>query len=67
MPFRPPLVPHETFVADPIDMPVRKPGDAGPSVVAHADMLSTEAWGISLKAVTADGETLTAEVSAAGE
>lgn len=67
MPFRPPLVPHETFVADPIDMPVRKPGDAGPSVVAQAEVLSTEAWGISLKAVTADGETLTAEISAAGE
>ena len=30
MPYRPPLVPHETFVADPVDLPVRPPGRAGP-------------------------------------
>ena len=23
MPYRPPLVPHETFVADPVELPVR--------------------------------------------
>ena len=29
MPYRPPLVPHETFVADPPDLPVRAPGEPG--------------------------------------
>lgn len=67
MPYRPPLVPHETFVADPIELPVRRPGDAGPSALARAEVLSTEAWGVTLKAVTTDGETLAGEVSAAGE
>ncbi len=27
MPYRPPLVPYETFVADPPDLPVRTPGE----------------------------------------
>ena len=29
MPYRPPLVPHETFVADPPDLPVRPPANMG--------------------------------------
>ena len=29
MPYRPPLVPHETFVADPPELPVRPPGEDG--------------------------------------
>ena len=54
-------------MADPIELPVRRPGDAGPSALARAEVLSTEAWGVTLKAVTTDGETLVGEVSAAGE
>lgn len=67
MPYRPPLVPHETFVADPIDLPIRAPGDTGLSALARAEVLSTDPWGVTLKAVTTDGRTLAAEVSAAGE
>src|ERR687898_855668 len=61
MPYRPPLVTHETFVADPIELPVRKAGDPGPSGLARAEVLSAESWGVTLKAVTADGQTLAAE------
>jgi hypothetical protein len=30
MPYRPALVAYETFVADPVDLRVRKPDEAGP-------------------------------------
>lgn len=67
MPYRPPLVPHETFVADPVELPVREPGDAGLSCLARAEVLSADPSGVTLKCVTTDGETLAAEVSAAGD
>jgi alpha-D-xyloside xylohydrolase len=60
-------VAHEAFVADPVDLPVRDPGDAGLSTLARAEVLSTEPWGVTLKAITTDGETLAAEISAAGD
>ncbi|MFV2011574.1 MULTISPECIES: TIM-barrel domain-containing protein [unclassified Micromonospora] len=67
MPYRPPLVPHETFVADPPDLPVRAPGEEGLSALVRAELLGTDAAGITCKGSTADGETLTVAVSAAGE
>jgi alpha-D-xyloside xylohydrolase len=67
MPYRPPLVPHETFVADPIDLPVRPPGTRGLSAVTRAELLAADPHGISVKAATADGQVLIAEIRAAGE
>ncbi|GAA0950638.1 alpha-xylosidase [Virgisporangium aurantiacum] len=67
MPYRPPLVPFETFVADPPDLPVRGPGDAGPSVLTRAEVLGTDAGGATFKGTTSDGSSLIAQVSAAGE
>jgi alpha-D-xyloside xylohydrolase len=67
MPNRPPLVPHETFVADPVDLPVRQPGEQGLSAVARADLIAADAGRIALKSTTVDGVTLLIEVSTAGE
>src|SRR5690349_6236663 len=67
MPYRPPLVPHETFVADPVDLPVRPPGQQGLSAVARAEVLSVDTVAASFKATTVDGQTLIAEVEVAGE
>lgn len=67
MPYRPPLVPHETFVADPVDLPVRPPGQHGLSALARAEVLAVEANSVALKGTTTDGVTLAAEVCAAGE
>ena len=39
MPYRPPLVPFETFVADPPDLPVRGPGEQGLSALTRAEVL----------------------------
>jgi alpha-D-xyloside xylohydrolase len=67
MPYRPPLVPYETFVADPVDLPVRGPGDEGLSALTRADVLTTDTAAVALKGVTADGVTLVAEVGAVAE
>jgi alpha-D-xyloside xylohydrolase len=67
MPYRPPLVPHETFVADPVDLPVRPPGALGLSAVSRAELLAADAHGLCVKAATADGQVLLAEIRAAGE
>ncbi|GIH10980.1 alpha-xylosidase [Rhizocola hellebori] len=67
MPFRPPLVTHEYFVADPPELPRRSHGEAGPEVLAHAELTSADPNGISLKALTAAGAVLYAQVTAAGE
>lgn len=67
MPFRPPLVTHEYFVADPPELPRRSLGEAGPEMVKRAELTSTEPNGISLKALTASGAVLYAQVTAAGE
>ena len=37
MPYRPPLVAHEYFVADPPELPVRPPGEEGLSALARAE------------------------------
>jgi alpha-D-xyloside xylohydrolase len=67
MPYRPPLVPYEVFVADPVDLPVRRPGDSGPSGLARAEVVSSDTRGVSLKAATTDGQVLAAELCVAGE
>jgi alpha-D-xyloside xylohydrolase len=67
MPYRPPLVPHEVFVADPVDLPVRRPGDPGPSGLSRAEVVGWDARGVSLKGTTNDGQVLTVELSVAGE
>jgi alpha-D-xyloside xylohydrolase len=67
MPYRPPLVPHETFVADPPDLPVRAPGEQGLSALVRAELLTTDASGAAFKAETTDGESLSVAIAAAGE
>lgn len=65
--YRPPLVPHETFVADPPELPVRAPGEQGLSAIARAEVLAADGGELSLKAESSAGETLFARVAAAGE
>ncbi|SCG54549.1 TIM-barrel domain-containing protein [Micromonospora halophytica] len=67
MPYRPPLVPYETFVADPPDLPVRAPGEHGTAVVTRAEVGGTDPHGVTLTAVTSAGDTLVARVEAAGD
>lgn len=67
MPYRPPLVPHETFVADPLDLPVRPPGQQGLAAITRAELVTVDGGTVTLKAQTTDGESLMAEVSVAGE
>ena len=67
MPFRPPLVAHEYFSADPPELPRRQRGEPGPQEITHAEITALEANGAGLKAHTAVGDLLTAQVTAAGE
>jgi alpha-D-xyloside xylohydrolase len=68
MPYRPPLVPYEIFVADPPDLPVRGPGEPGGlSALARAEVLASDPHGVTFKGTTSDGGTLAVQVSAAGE
>jgi alpha-D-xyloside xylohydrolase len=67
MPFRPPLVPFETFVADPPELPVRRPGEQGLAALTRAELLATDEAGVSLKGQTTVGGSLLVQVSIAGE
>ncbi|WP_027345842.1 TIM-barrel domain-containing protein [Hamadaea tsunoensis] len=67
MPYRPPLVAHEYFSADPPELPRRAHGEPGPQPITHAELMATEPSGVSLKAHAAGGDVLTAQVTAAGE
>lgn len=67
MPYRPPLVPYETFVADPPELPVRRPGEQGLSALTRAELLATDEHGVNLKGQTGLGETLLVQVAVAGE
>ena len=67
MPYRPPLVAHEYFVADPPELPVRERGEGGLSALASAELLAADGAGVLLKAVTTAQETLVVQVGAAGE
>src|SRR5687767_7439041 len=67
MPFRPPLVAHEYFSADPPELPRRRHGEPGPQEITHAEITALEGNGAGLKAHTAVGDLLTAQITAAGE
>ncbi|WP_329090288.1 TIM-barrel domain-containing protein [Streptosporangium sp. NBC_01469] len=67
MPYRPPLVAHEYFVADPPELPVRAHGEEGLSALISAEPVASNAAGVILKAVTSAEETLLVQVGVAGE
>ena len=67
MPYRPPLVAHEYFSADPPELPRLRRGDTGPAAVTRAEITSIEPDGVSFKALTAADEVLFARVAAAGD
>jgi alpha-D-xyloside xylohydrolase len=67
MPYRPPLVAPENFVADPPELPVRWPGDDGLAILDRAEVVRTDAEGATLRAAASGGETLTVRVAVAGE
>lgn len=67
MPYRPPLVAHEIFVADPPELPTRSRGEQGLSSLIRADVVDTDPQGVTLKATASSGEPLVVRVGAAGE
>ncbi|MFG1750718.1 TIM-barrel domain-containing protein [Streptosporangium sandarakinum] len=67
MPYRPPLIAHEYFVADPPELPVRVRGEAGPATLTAAEAVASGGASVTLKAATSTGETLVAQVGVAGE
>lgn len=67
MPYRPPLVAHEYFVADPPELPVRVRGEGGLSALTAAELVAADGAEVLLKAVTSAEETLIVQVGAAGE
>ena len=67
MPYRPPLVAHEYFVADPPELVRRARGEAGAHLVGRAEITSVDRGEVSLKALTTAGSVLHAQVAAAGE
>ncbi|SEG99497.1 alpha-D-xyloside xylohydrolase [Nonomuraea solani] len=67
MPYRPPLVAHEYFVADPPELPVRAPGEEGLSALTAAELVAADGAEVMLKAVTSAEETLVVQIGVAGE
>ncbi|WP_214412454.1 alpha-xylosidase [Sphaerisporangium fuscum] len=67
MPYRPPLIAHEYFSADPPELPVRAKGEQGLSALTRAELISADAQGVTLKASTSADEALVVQVNAAGE
>ncbi|MGW3342964.1 TIM-barrel domain-containing protein [Nonomuraea rubra] len=67
MPYRPPLVAHEYFVADPPELPVRERGEGGLSALTSAELVAADGAEVMLKAVTSAEETLVVQVGVAGE
>ncbi|MEW1841979.1 TIM-barrel domain-containing protein [Nonomuraea angiospora] len=67
MPYRPPLVAHEYFVADPPELPVRGRGEGGLSAVTAAELVAADGAEVMVKAVTTAEETLVVQVGVAGE
>jgi alpha-D-xyloside xylohydrolase len=67
MPYRPPLVAHEYFVADPPVLPVRGRGEGGLSAVTAAELVAADGAEVMVKAVTTAEETLVVQVGVAGE
>ncbi|MBO3749102.1 alpha-xylosidase [Streptosporangiaceae bacterium NEAU-GS5] len=67
MPYRPPLIAREYFVADPPELPVRERGEGGLSALTRAEVVTADEQAITLKGATTAEETLVVQVSAAGE
>ncbi|MFI6476754.1 TIM-barrel domain-containing protein [Nonomuraea sp. NPDC050663] len=67
MPYRPPLVAREYFVADPPELPVRAHGEEGLSAVTAAEVVAADDGGVTLKGSTSAEETLVVQVGVAGE
>ncbi|WP_026922980.1 TIM-barrel domain-containing protein [Glycomyces arizonensis] len=67
MPYRPPLVAREFFVADPPELPQRAVGEQGLSAVKAAEVVETGASSVTLKATTSAGEELYVGLGVAGE
>lgn len=67
MPYRPPLVAREYFVADPPELPVRAHGEEGLSALTSAELVATDEGGVTLKGVTSADESLVVQVAVAGE
>src|SRR5690606_13113766 len=67
MPYRPPLVAREFFVADPPELPQRAVGEEGLSAVTTAEVVETDASSATLKATTSAGEELYVGLAVAGE
>ncbi|WP_062429895.1 TIM-barrel domain-containing protein [Herbidospora daliensis] len=67
MPYRPPLIAREYFVADPPELPVRQHGEGGIARLARAEVVASDSCGVTLKGVTTTDESLVVQVSAAGE
>ncbi|WP_063774862.1 TIM-barrel domain-containing protein [Kitasatospora azatica] len=67
MPYRQPLAPWITHVADPRDLPLLAPGDEGPSRVLSAEPVSHDREGLRLRALMSTGDHLLIDVRAAGE
>lgn len=67
MPCREPLTPWITHVADPRDLPVRQPGESGPSRVLRARVESSESGSLRLRAETSSGDELFVGIDAAAD
>ncbi|MFE9450233.1 TIM-barrel domain-containing protein [Streptomyces sp. NPDC006739] len=67
MPYRQPLAPWITHVADPVDLPLLGPDESGPSRVVRAEPADHDADGIVLTATTSTDDELHITVRVAGE
>src|SRR5687768_17301786 len=67
MPYRPPLVAREFFLADPPELPLRAPGEQGLSAVKSAEIIESETASVTLKAKTSADEELYIGLAVAGE
>jgi alpha-D-xyloside xylohydrolase len=67
MPYRPPLVAREFFVADPPELPQRAPGEQGLSAVTRAEVVETGPSSVLLKATTGADEVLYVDLAAVAE
>src|SRR4051812_6391884 len=67
MPYRPPLIAREYFVADPPELPVREPGETGLAGVRRAGVVASDGEGVTFKGAPSADETLVVQVTVAGE
>lgn len=67
MPYRQPLAPWITHVADPLDLPVLGPGEDRLSRVTTAELLTRDSTGLTLRAAMSTGEHLWIELRAVEE